>query len=123
MRQTKYLFIGGPWDGRWVAVPESYGRAVRVPVRCRDSEIRGPGVDVVLYYAHRIIAPGWLAPLTVYTPGPVHPFAETGTAMPGWVEGWSLPMSSCGPWRYLDNDEGMPGTATREAIRARGCRP
>lgn len=120
MRQTKYLFIGGPCGGRWERAygnDNVYRAVVPAPTPADPFATR-----TMLYFRREVEAAAWIVPIVVYANDPVLT-APTGAPMPGWISGVRPDTSPCGPWRYLDNDERYRGEAMHAAIRARGCRP
>lgn len=88
----RYLFIGGPWDGQWHAIPDERDTTVyRVPVmpdlsRATLLDVKEAPRRDALYYRQRAMVPGWRFPLTFYTTEPLRSI-PTGTALPGAVQG------------------------------------
>jgi len=115
VRQTKYLFLGGPLDQQWREVPRADALVVAVECAAGPTTAR-----MVHYHRHRILAPGWLAPITVFTTDPLR-VPKVGASMPGWIEGGRsdcrpiAPLNWTGPARHA--------RALHAAIKARGFRP
>ena len=98
-RVTAYLFIGGPWDGRWQPTPRV--DVLRVPLVGYDSH--GPWMTgEVLYYPVRYMVPGWLIPLTFYVPSVTTNAIPDGTALPGYMVGAFPDVCPVGPGAEFD---------------------
>jgi hypothetical protein len=106
---SRHLFIGGPRGGTWHDVPESYGPTVKVATLPRRSEVEfhiAAGVlmesatpEICTYYRTRVLIPGWIGPVTVYTTDPVLP-PPWGTPLPGLVQGATPDCEPIGPLNW-----------------------
>lgn len=116
MKQSKYLFLGGPLDQQWREVPPQVGKIVTA-LEAGD----GPTTSRMVNYHHNwMLVPGWFVPIAVFTTNPLNT-PQPGTPMPGWVEG-AIPEESpipplnwTGPTRHANR--------LHAAIKRRGFRP
>lgn len=89
---TERLFLGGPYDRRWVNVDERYlSHVVPLPRKVAFwSSSEGTVFDdreTVTYRRRRAVIPGWRVPLTFFVAEGFDPFTHTGFVLPGYVVG------------------------------------
>jgi hypothetical protein len=115
VKQSKYLFLGGPLDQQWRAVPRM--DALVVAVECAT----GPTTARMVHY-HRqwMIAPGWLVPIAVFSADPTA-MPMVGTPLPGWIQGEIPQRTPLGPLNWTGPTR--PLNRLHAATKASGCRP
>lgn len=91
---TSQLFLGGPWDGRWVNVDGRYSsHAVPIAPKffefTRESEISAEPsrAGIATYRRRKGDLPGWQTPLTFWVVAGFDPLGTPGTVLPGYVVG------------------------------------
>lgn len=107
--EREELFIDGPLAG-WRAVPDDWRRSgtMRYP-KWRDIDVTSFGqpeperislYDYGTYTRHSYVCLSWRVPLAFWAEGIMHWPMPSGTVLPGWVEGQSMPHTFLGDGHY-----------------------
>lgn len=98
---SRYLFIGGPWDGEWHTIGGGHSH-YNVPCirdftiipysKYDDWEVFPTLPNIVTYSRLYVHAPGWRVWLTMYSCLPYGIRIPTGTILPGSVQGEYLDL-------------------------------
>lgn len=119
MTQSAYLFLGGPLDQQWRAVPRR--EPVVIAVECTSPT--DPDTNRMVRYRREYVSlPGWVVPLTMYA-AEGRRQTERGDVLPGVVVGtvwWdACPANALG----MVGGPGDHCAALHRAIKRRGYRP